>query len=128
MAATQPKNTAIEAKKTAEPSDVRFVRCDLTPEQKLVLATWVADLDTEEWIGWLTSTVTLGHVVSMRANEVGYQCAVTGGSRDGSVHAGLSLVARASTPVKALQVAMFKDQNVLAGVWPVTDRKSELDL
>ena len=128
MAATQPRNTATEPTKTTEPPNVRFVTCELTPEQKLVLATWAADLDTEEWIGWLTSTVTLGHVVSMRANEVGYQCSVTGGSRDGSVHAGLSLVARASTPVKALQAAMFKDQNVLAGVWPVTDRKSELDL
>lgn len=128
MAAKGTATTPADAKKVTEPLGVRFVTCDLTPEQKAILVAWVAELDTEEWVGWLTSTVTLGHVVSVRSNEVGYQCAVTGGIRDGSVHSGLSLVARASTPLKALQAAMFKDQNVLAGVWPVTDRKSELDL
>jgi hypothetical protein len=128
MPATTPKNTATEPRKVTEATSIRFVTCDLTPEQKAMLAAWVVELDTEDWVAWLTSTVTLGHIVSVRANEVGYQCAVTGGARDGAVHGGLCLVARASTPLKSLQAAMFKDQNVLAGVWPVTDRKSELDL
>jgi hypothetical protein len=115
-------------KAAVEPVGVKFVTCDLTKEQKDMLAAWVLELDTEEWIGWLTKTVELGHVISVRANEVGYQCAVTGGARDGSVHANLCLVARASSPLKSILSAMFKDQNIMAGEWPSVDRKSELDI
>ena len=117
-----------KAKPVVQPSGPLFVRCDLTPAQKESLAAWVSTLDTAEWIQWLEATVTLGHVVSVRANEVGFQCSVTGGSRDGDAHTNQCLVARASTPVKALLVAMFKDQNVLAGVWPIVDIKSDLDI
>jgi hypothetical protein len=115
-------------KAAAEPVAVKFVTCDLTKAQKDILAAWVLDLDTADMLDWLTKAVELAHVVSVRANEVGYQCSVTGGTRDGSPHAGLCLVARASTPIKAVQSAMFKDQNVMAGEWPSVDRKSELDL
>lgn len=119
---------AVGGKAAAEPVGVKFVTCDLTKEQKDSLAAWVLELDTEDWVGWLTKAVELGHVVSVRGNEVGYQCAVTGGARDGAVHMNLCLVARASSPLKAIQAAMFKDENILAGVWPSVDRKSELDI
>lgn len=126
--ATTPKSSALEVKKVVEQLGVKFVNCDLTAEQKAVLASWVSTLDTQEWLDWLVATVTLGHVISVRANDYGYQCSVTGGSKDGSTHANMSLVARASTPLKAIQAAMFKDQSILAGKWTAVSRNAELDI
>jgi hypothetical protein len=126
--ASKTADDTMKTKAVAPISGPLFVRCDLTPAQKESLAAWVSTLDTAEWIGWLGATVTLGHVVSVRANDVGFQCSVTGGSRDGDAHRNQCLVARASSPVKAILVAMFKDQNVLAHIWPIVDIKSDLDI
>ena len=123
--------TADDGKKAKPPvpsTGPSYVRCDLTSLQKETLATWVAGLDYAEWVAWLEATVTLGHVVSIRANDVGCQCSVSGGTRDGDAHTNQCLVARATSPLKAVLVAMFKDQNILAGVWPIVDIRSDLDI
>lgn len=126
--ATTPKPATQNGKAGAELTGMKFVNCDLDKDQKAALAMFADQLENMEWINWLEGLVTLGHIVSIRANEVGFQCSVTGGSRDGSVHQNMSLVARASTPLHAIQAAMFKDTVILSGVWPIVDRRSELDL
>jgi hypothetical protein len=111
-----------------ELSGIKFVNCDLDKDQKEALALFADELENMEWIDWLEGLVTLGHIISVRSNEVGFQCSVTGGSRDGSVHQNMSLIARASSPLKAIQSAMFKDTVILSGTWPIVDKRSELDL
>ena len=126
--ATTPNPGKQSNRAGAELTGIKFVNCDLDATQKAALAIFADELENMEWIDWLEGRVTLGHVISVRANEVGFQCSVTGGSRDGSVHQNMSLVARASTPLKAIQSAMFKDTVILSGEWPIVDRRSELDL
>ena len=126
--ATTSRPAESKSKNQSDLTGIKFVNCDLDPAQKQALALFADELENMEWIDWLEGRVTLGHIISIRANEVGFQCSVTGGSRDGSVHQNMSLVARASTPLKAIQSAMFKDTVILSGEWPIVDRRSELDL
>ena len=117
-----------KAKTAVPPTGPSYVRCDLTSAQKEALAGWVSTLDTSEWLDWFETTVTLGHVISVRPNDVGFQCSVSGGSRDGDAHTNQCLVARATSPTKAIMAAMFKDQNILAGSWPIVNVLLDLDV
>jgi hypothetical protein len=77
-------------------------------------------------MAWIDGRVGLGHVISLKSADVGYMCSLTG-ERESSGHMGVSLVARASTPVRALRSCMYKDEMVLQGQWPATSRLEELD-
>lgn len=104
----------------------QFVKCDLSAEQKRLLADWAETAEDVDMLKWLELHVQMGHVVSIRSNEVGYQCSVTGVT-EGSGHMNKSLVARASTPLRALYSAWYRDEIVLKGQWTVIDRLTELD-
>lgn len=120
MPATTPKETPSKG-----PS-VRYVRCELNAEQKAHLKSWA---DAAEWVdlaSWVDVMVSRGHTVSIKGLDVGFQVAVTG-VRAGSGHDGMCLVARASSPMKALFAAWYRDEVVLAGVWPVDSSVENLD-
>jgi hypothetical protein len=104
----------------------QFVRCELTKAQKEQLVHWHAETDLEDAVKWLFRMAENGCVVSLRTNDVGYQCSVTG-VFESSGHKDQCLVARASTAEKALYGAMFRDIVVLEGVWPVSSRLDDLD-
>jgi hypothetical protein len=103
-----------------------FVKCELSAEGKRKLAEWAETAEEQDMLKWLELMVTRGHTISVRSNEVGFQCSVTG-STEASGHHNKSLVARASTPLRALYSAWYRDQIVLQGVWTVVDRLTELD-
>lgn len=104
----------------------RFVRCELNAEQKVLLAAWALEQEDVDLLRWIDDRIQSGHVLSVRSNEVGYQASLTG-DREASGHAGVSLVARASTPLRALMSCRYKDELVLQGVWPAMGRLDDLD-
>jgi len=128
MPKTQQAPTPTEQKALAKlnGSGPQFVRCELSKDQKQQLIHWAHETDTEDAVKWMFQKAESGHVVSLRTNEVGYQCSVTG-VFESSGHNNQSLVARASSAEKALYAAMFRDVVVLAGIWPVSNRLDELD-
>lgn len=127
MPATKPNPVKAEvAPKRKDDNAPRFVKCDLNAQQKESLTAWALEQEEMDMLKWVEDKVTRGHVVSIRSNDVGYQCSVTGTS-EGSGHPNMSLVARASTPLKSVYAAWFRDEVVLQGVWPVANRLEELD-
>jgi hypothetical protein len=104
----------------------QFVKCDLNAEQKKKLAEWSEEAEDIDMLKWVTNMVTSGHTISVRCNEVGFQCSVTG-AYESSGHMNKSLVARASTPLRALYAAWYRDEFVLQGHWVIVDRLTELD-
>lgn len=104
----------------------KYVRLDLSTEQKKLLATWAAELENIDLLTWMENQVSRGHVLSVRSNEVGYQCSLTG-TREASGHMGMCLVGRASTAIRAVEAVMYRDEMVLQGVWPVSSLTSDLD-
>jgi hypothetical protein len=125
---TDPAPSKVEEKALAKlnGSGPIFVRCELSKVQKEQLVHWASETDTEDAVKWMFAKAESGHVVSLRTNEVGFQCSITG-VFESSGHKDLCLVARASTAEKALYAAMFRDVVVLEGLWPRTGRLDELD-
>lgn len=128
MPATKPAPSKPEEKALAKMNGTgpQFVRCELSKDQKEQLVHWAHETDTEDAVKWLFKMAESGHVVSLRTNEVGFQCSVTG-VFESSGHNNQSLVARATSAEKALYAAMFRDVVVLAGVWPLSSRLDDLD-
>src|SRR5216683_1964720 len=128
MPKTTPNPTATEQKALAKMNGngPQFVRCELNKAQKEQLVHWASETDTEDAVKWLFAKAESGHVVSLRTNEVGYQCSVTG-VFESSGHNNQSLVARASSAERALYAAMFRVVVVLEGIWPISNRLDELD-
>jgi hypothetical protein len=87
---------------------------------------WAEEAEDIDLLSWMEKRVEQGHVLSIRSNEVGYQASLTG-HREASGHQGISLVARASTPKRALYGCWYRDEVVLSGKWPVQNTVDELD-
>ncbi len=126
MPKTEPKPADKPEEKWDGKKAPMYVRVDLSAEQKAQLAAWAEELEHLELLNWITDRVERGHVLSVRANEVGFQCSLTGAS-DGSGHLGLCMVGRASTPIRAIQAVMFRDKEILRGIWPKSSLVSDLD-
>jgi len=126
MPKTTPKEDAALKKMDANPNTPRYVSCDLNKVQKESLAAFIMDTDDEALMKWFTDRVVDNHSISVKCLEVGYQCSVTGQARH-ATHANICLISRASTPMKALWSCFYKDTEILAGFWPVTNRMEELD-
>jgi hypothetical protein len=126
MPATKPNPIKADIPTASNGKGPMFVKCELTVEQKRLLADWAETAEDVDMLKWLTQMVTAGHTISVRCNEVGFQCSVTG-AFESSGHKDKSLVARASTPLRALYSAWYRDEVVLKGLWTVVDRLTELD-
>lgn len=126
MPKTEPKNTPAANELKSNGNGPLYVRCDLNAEQKRLLAEWTEQQEDMDLIKWVNTVVTLGHTVSIRSNQVGYQCSLTGTSEQNGHH-NKTLISRASTPIRALYSVWYKDEIVLKGKWEVADRLAELD-
>lgn len=104
----------------------RYVRCELSKEQKAALASWAEDLEDIDLLKWLAQRIESGHVLSLKSLPTGYQASLTG-DREASGHMGISLISRASTAMRTLYACMYKDEMVLQGVWPASGSLEELD-
>lgn len=103
-----------------------FVRCELSADMKRQLEGWALELEDMDLWKWVCDMVTRGYTISIRSNEVGYQCSVTGVT-ESSGNKDKCLVSRASTPHKSLQSAMFKTTVILESLWPASRGLDELD-
>ncbi|MGH9700428.1 MAG: hypothetical protein ACRD52_13360, partial [Candidatus Acidiferrales bacterium] len=56
----------------------KFVRCDLNADQKVLLQSWASEVEHQELLAWIETAVSRGHTISIRSNDVGYQCSLTG--------------------------------------------------
>lgn len=126
MPKTNPKESVKEAGAWDGKAAPRYVRCDLSTEQKALLVTWSTELETVDVLAWIEAQVARGHVLSVRSNEVGFQCSLTG-TREASGHFGMCLVGRASTSIRAIHAVMYRDEMVLQGIWPASSLTSDLD-
>jgi len=128
MPKTEPKPDAAKADDKAKQNGTgpQFVRCDLSKAQKEQLIHWHSETDLEDAVKWLFQKAENGYVVSLRTNEVGFQCSVTG-VYESSGNKDKCLIARATSAEKALYGAMFRDVVVLEGIWPSQGRLDELD-
>lgn len=110
-----------------KPSEApRFVSLNLNDEQRLALGVWAAEQLDGDMVMWLEAQVLAGHTISVRMNEFGFQCSLTG-TLAGTAHYGQSLVARGSTPVHAIQACWYRDVVVLVGEWPVGKSYEQVD-
>lgn len=126
MPATTKKPTEQPAKAWDRKEAPRYVRCELSKEQKTALAAWAEDLEDIDLLNWLTGRIESGHVLSLKSLSTGYQASLTG-DREASGHYGISLIARASTAMRSLYACMYKDEMVLQGTWPASGSLEELD-
>jgi len=126
MPKTTPREEAALKKLDANPNAPRYVTCDLNKAQKEALLVFIEEVEDKDIIEWINLRVGNNHILSTKALDVGYQASLTGSSRS-TDHANQCLISRASTPAKALWSVFFKDQVVLAGVWPVSNRLEDLD-
>lgn len=126
MPKTTPNPQSQKPVETVERAAPQFVRCELSKAQREELKLWADGQNVQDLMKWVNAKVVGGHVVSVRSNELGYQCSCTG-SREVSGHMGLSLVARASSPVRALMSCWYRDTVILEGKWETASKFDELD-
>jgi hypothetical protein len=124
-----PATTSNPAKVAANGhAPARYVKCDLSRDQKEHLAAWAEELEWVDLMAWVDKMTSDYRVISLKhiADVNGYQCAVT--TQRGSGDEGKTLMARGSTATKALVAAMYRDVVVLQGIWTVVTLEAELDL
>ncbi len=126
MPKTTPREEAALKKLDSNGASFHYVACDLTVQQKLSLDVFIEQTDLEDLHKWLSKTVLANHSISIKVLPIGFQCSVTG-SKGSNAHENVSLISRSSSPERALWSAMFKDVEILHGVWPVTNRLEDLD-
>lgn len=126
MPKTTPKPAEQPVKTWDRKEAPKYVRCELSKEQKTALAAWAEGCEYIDLIAWLDGRINSGHVFSIKSIPVGFQASLTG-DREASGHYGVSLVARASTPTRAIYSIWYKDEFVLQGVWPSSGSLEELD-
>jgi hypothetical protein len=126
MPKTTPREETTLKKMEQNPNAPRYVSCDLNKAQKDALLVFIEETEDRDIIAWIDMRVGDNHILSTKGLDVGYQASLTGTSQARD-HANCCLISRASTPSKALWSVFFKDQEVLKGLWPVTNRLEDLD-
>lgn len=127
MPATTPNPAkAALAKPDRDREAPRFVRCDLNAAQKLDLVKWDDEQERTDLAEWLDKVISRGHVLSVRANDVGYQASLTGMTQS-SGHEKQCLIARASTANRAVMALWFKDVVILTEGWPIKGTEEDFD-
>lgn len=126
MPKSTPREEATLKKLDQNPNAPRYVTCDLNKAQKEALTAFIDESDVEDLIAWINHRVGSEHILSTKGLDVGYQASLTGTSRS-TDHANQCLISRSDSPSRALWSVYFKDQEVLKGIWPVTNRIEDLD-
>lgn len=126
MPATTKKPNEQPAKVWDRKDAPKYVRCELSKDQKSLLASWASEQEDADLLKWIEGRISSGHVLSLKSQQNGYQVSLTG-DREASGHFGVSLVARGSTPIRSLFSCWYKDELVLQGVWPSAGTLDELD-
>lgn len=128
MPATTPNPNKVDPKQNGNGGPL-YVKCDLTAEQKTLCKMWADDVESIDVIAWIDHVVDNGDILSVKhiVGQDGYQANLTGGELSTS-HKGKCLISRASTAWKAVLSLMYKDTQVLQGIWAVTERTLDLDL
>lgn len=125
MPKTTPREDAA-LKKIEQSNGPLYVSCDLSVAQKSELDGFIEGADRDAMLNWFLAKVGDNHTFSVRCNEVGYQCSLTGGKTHAS-HSNKCLISRSSTAERSMWSVMFKDTMVLKGIWPVSNRLEDLD-
>jgi hypothetical protein len=127
MPATTPNPNKASASAKGENPRARYVNVELSKEQREYLATWIEEVEAQDIWKWFDERIRTGHTITCKREESHFVCTVTG-VLEPSGHMGLCLPARASSPVKALFAAMFRDEVVLHGEWPQPGRYDDVDI
>lgn len=136
MPATTPnpaKGNASDSNGNGNGYKPKFVELTLTSEQKERLAQFIEETEWIDLEAWIQKRCEDGDIISIKRIVDdgkaldGYLCSVTG-TRLSTSHDGKCLTARASTAVKSLWNAMYRDTEILNGIWVVTDRKVDVDI
>lgn len=133
MPATTPNPNKSIANGNGQGYKPQFVDLSLNKEQKARLAEWIEETEYRDLEEWIQKRCEDGDVISIkRIIENGiardaYICSVTG-TQLSTTHNGKCLTARASTAVKSLWSAMFRDTEILHGIWVVVERSVDVDI
>ena len=114
--------------KNGDDQKFRFVKCDLTNQQRDALRYWrEQDADPQALLEWVDKRVADGHTIGLKSQEDGYMATLTG-VRAASGHVQMCLTARSTKPTNALFALWYKDEEVLKGAWVAVSRFEEMDL
>lgn len=111
----------------------QFVDLSLNVEQKARLVEWIAETEYKDLEAWIETRCSDGDTISIKPiieNNLfmnAYICSITGSSMS-TTHGGKCLTARASSAMKALWSAMYRDTEILHGIWVVSDRRVDVDI
>lgn len=126
MPKSTPREEAALKKMDQNSNAPRYVVCDLTKTQKESLTVYIQDTDLEALLDWMCQKVSDNYSISMKTVDVGYQCSLTGTPKQTS-NANVCLISRSSDPARALWSVMYKQQELLPLIWPVSNRIEDLD-
>jgi hypothetical protein len=128
-----PNKTAADSNGNGRGHMPQFVDLTLNAEQKARLVIFIEETEYKDLEAWVETRCSDGDTISIKpiidggVFQSAYICSVTGTSMSTS-HNGKCLTARASSAMKALWSAMYRDTEILHGVWTVTDRRVDVDI
>jgi hypothetical protein len=128
MPATTPNPVKLQSNGSMRDAPL-YVKCELTPEQKLLCKEWADTVEYVDVVSWIDKAGDNGDILTLKhiVGQDGYQASLTGGELSTN-HRGKCLISRASSMYKAVLSLMYKDVLVLQGSWLVTGRDLDLDL
>lgn len=133
MPATTPNPNKPISNGNGQPYKPQFVDLNLTAAQKERLVEWIAETEYKDLEAWIEArcsdgdTISVKPIVENNMFQNAYICSVTGSSLS-TTHNGKCLTARASSAMKALWSAMYRDTEILHGIWVVSERRVDVDI
>lgn len=128
-----PNKSAADSNGNGRGHMPQYVDLTLDSRQKENLRQWIEDteyVDLERWIEERCSdgdTISIKPIIKDGVFQNAYICSVTGSSLS-TTHGGKCLTARASSAMKSLWSAMYRDTEILHGVWVVVDKTVDVDI
>lgn len=111
----------------------QYVDLTLNERQKENLKQWIEDTEYIDLEKWIEARCADGDIISIKpiidngVFQSAFICSVTGTSLS-TTHNGKCLTARASSAMKSLWSAMYRDTEILHGVWVVVDKRVDVDI
>lgn len=128
-----PNKPAAESNGNGRGHMPQFVDLSLNAQQKARLVEWIAETEYQDLEAWVEKrcedgdTISVKRIIESGVAREAYICSVTGGPLS-TTHNGKCLTARASSAMKSLWAAMYRDTEILHGTWVVTDRAVDVDI